>query len=121
MTTMTSPANIKTSIGLIKNYAEETKRPLTDKFEVCLYHSINVNENPSIALAEAKQYLLSYYGTEFPDEYVKNRAAVGDPQACIDRLWDFFNAGVTTIILRLAGADQRRQFERVSEAVLPAL
>jgi alkanesulfonate monooxygenase SsuD/methylene tetrahydromethanopterin reductase-like flavin-dependent oxidoreductase (luciferase family) len=121
MTTLTSPPVIRNSIDLIKGFADEAGRPLPHDFDVCLYHSINVNDDQAVALADARQYLRDYYGTVFPDDYVRSRVALGTPQACIDRLSAFLDAGVTSIVLRLADVDQRRQFERVSESVLPAL
>lgn len=121
MTTLTSPAVIRDSMDLIKKFADEAGRPLANNFEVCLYHSINIKKDEAAALADARQYLRDYYGTVFSDEYVRARVALGPPQACIDRLGAFLDAGVTSIVLRLADVDQQRQFEQVSETVLPAL
>lgn len=121
MTTIPSPENIRQSMQFLKQYAEEAGRPLGPKFEVCLYHSIHVDDDEAAALTGAKQYMRDYYGSSFSDEYVRGRVALGSPQACVARLKSFLDAGVNSIALRLADTDQRRQFERVSEKVLPAL
>jgi alkanesulfonate monooxygenase SsuD/methylene tetrahydromethanopterin reductase-like flavin-dependent oxidoreductase (luciferase family) len=46
--------------------------------------------------------------------------AMGSPAECIENIRAFVEAGATTITLRLTGYDQRAQFRRVTEDVLPA-
>lgn len=121
MTTMPSPENIRKSIELLKQYAEEAGRPIGPAFEVCLYHSIHVGDDEGTALAGARQYMRDYYGSSFSDDYVRGRVALGSPEACAARLRSFLDAGVTSIALRLADTGQQRQFGRVSESVLPLL
>ena len=121
MTTLTSPSAIRTSLDLIGTFANEAGRTLAHDFDVCLYHSINVNDDGAAALAGARQYLHTYYGAAFADDYIRSRVALGPRQACIDRLNAFLDAGVTSIVLRLADVDQQRQFDHVSKSVLPAL
>jgi alkanesulfonate monooxygenase SsuD/methylene tetrahydromethanopterin reductase-like flavin-dependent oxidoreductase (luciferase family) len=46
---------------------------------------------------------------------------MGTPADCVENIRAFIDAGATTITLRLTGYDQRRQFKRVTEEVLPAI
>jgi alkanesulfonate monooxygenase SsuD/methylene tetrahydromethanopterin reductase-like flavin-dependent oxidoreductase (luciferase family) len=46
--------------------------------------------------------------------------AAGSPTQCIQSLQEFTDAGATTILLRVTGYDQKRQFRRVTEEILPA-
>jgi len=46
--------------------------------------------------------------------------AAGSPTQCVQSLQRYVDAGATTILLRVTGYDQKRQFERVTEEVLPA-
>jgi alkanesulfonate monooxygenase SsuD/methylene tetrahydromethanopterin reductase-like flavin-dependent oxidoreductase (luciferase family) len=47
--------------------------------------------------------------------------AAGSPAQCVQILQRYVEAGATTILLRVAGYDQKRQFKRVTEEILPAL
>jgi alkanesulfonate monooxygenase SsuD/methylene tetrahydromethanopterin reductase-like flavin-dependent oxidoreductase (luciferase family) len=121
MTTMPSPEGIRTSLEHLRRYAEEAGRPIGPSFEICLYHSIHAGTDQASSLAGARKYMHDYYGSNLADEYISGRVALGTPEACAARLRSFFDAGVTSIALRLADTDQRRQFDLVSERVLPLL
>jgi alkanesulfonate monooxygenase SsuD/methylene tetrahydromethanopterin reductase-like flavin-dependent oxidoreductase (luciferase family) len=47
--------------------------------------------------------------------------AAGSPAQCVQSLRRYVEAGATTILLRIAGYDQKRQFKRVTEEILPAV
>ena len=46
--------------------------------------------------------------------------AAGSPTQWVQSLQRYVNAGATTILLRVTGYDQKRQFKRVTEEILPA-
>jgi alkanesulfonate monooxygenase SsuD/methylene tetrahydromethanopterin reductase-like flavin-dependent oxidoreductase (luciferase family) len=46
--------------------------------------------------------------------------AAGSPAQCVQSLQEYVDAGATTILLRVTGYDQKRQFKRVTEEVMPA-
>ena len=46
--------------------------------------------------------------------------AAGSPAQCVQSLQRYVEAGATTILLRVVGYDQKGQFKRVTEEVLPA-
>ena len=79
-----------------------------------------MNENREAALEESKRFLDAYYGVDYHRDALKLWVAMGSPAECIENIRGYVEAGVTTITLRLTGYDQRAQFRRVTEEVLPA-
>jgi hypothetical protein len=49
-----------------------------------------------------------------------NEGEIVRPRNCVQSLQRYVEAGATTILLRVAGYDQKRQFKRVTEEILPA-
>ena len=120
MTTGKTPEDLRASLAMIKGFANDLERPLRDDFEVALYYNINVNENRDAAFAESKKFLDTYYTVDYAAPFLNNWVAMGSPQECIKRIQAFVDAGTTTITLRLTGYDQKKQFKRVTEEILPA-
>jgi alkanesulfonate monooxygenase SsuD/methylene tetrahydromethanopterin reductase-like flavin-dependent oxidoreductase (luciferase family) len=120
MTTFKTPADLRRSLEMIRGYAGDYGRTLDEDFEVCVYYNINVNENRETALEESKRFLDAYYGVDYHRDALKLWVAMGPPAECIESIRGFVEAGATTITLRLTGYDQRAQFRRVTEEVLPA-
>ncbi len=121
MTTFKPPAEVRQSIEMIRGYAGKEGRTLPDDFEVCIYYNINVNEDRDGAIEESKRFLDSYYGVNYHREYLESWVAMGAPAECVRKIREYFDAGATTITLRLTGYDQKHQFKRVTEEVLPEL
>ena len=103
----------------IQGYAKEQERKLPDDFEVAVYYHININDDYEAALTESKRYLDAYYTEDYTREFVDMWAAVGPVERCIAEIQKFIDAGATTITLRLSGYDQKKQYERVTNEVLP--
>ncbi len=121
MTTGKTPEDLRESLAMIKGFAKEMGRTLGDDFEVALYYNINVNEDRNAAFAESKKFLDTYYTVDYAPAFLNNWVAMGSPAECIQKIRAFADAGATTITLRLTGYDQKKQFKRVTEEVLPAL
>jgi alkanesulfonate monooxygenase SsuD/methylene tetrahydromethanopterin reductase-like flavin-dependent oxidoreductase (luciferase family) len=121
MTTGKTPADVRNSIEMIKGFAKEMGRELSDDFEVAVYYNINVNENREAAFAESKKFLDNYYTVNYTADFLNNWVAMGSPEECIESIRAYADAGATTITLRLTGYDQKKQFKRVTEEVLPKL
>jgi len=121
MTTWKSPAEVRQSIKMINDYANDEGRSLSGQFEVCIYYNINVNENRDLALSESKRFLDSYYSVNYHRDLLEGWVAMGSPAECIRKIREYIDAGATTITLRLTGYDQKHQFKRVTEEVLPNL
>jgi alkanesulfonate monooxygenase SsuD/methylene tetrahydromethanopterin reductase-like flavin-dependent oxidoreductase (luciferase family) len=120
MTTFKSPAEAQTSLAMIREYAREMGNELKLDFEVAIYHNINIDEDRDRAFAEAKQFLDSYYSVDYRQDMLKLWVAAGSPAQCVQSLQSYVEAGATIILLRVAGYDQKRQFKRVTEEILPA-
>ncbi|HJU09485.1 MAG TPA: LLM class flavin-dependent oxidoreductase [Candidatus Binataceae bacterium] len=121
MTTLKSPDEVRQSFALIRDYARDQGRALSDQFEVCVYYNINVNEKRAFALEESKRFLDSYYSVNYHRELLEPWVAMGSPAECTRKIREYIDAGATTITLRLTGYDQKHQFKRVTEEVLPGL
>jgi hypothetical protein len=52
---------------------------------------------------------------------VASWTAAGPPSACVDHLRDIIEQGATAITLRMTSWDQRGQFQRLVDEVLPAV
>jgi len=121
MTTFKSPEDVQRSLAMIGAYAREMGHELKPDFEVAIYHNINVDEDRDRAFAEAKRFLDSYYSVDYRPDMLKLWVAAGSPAQCVQSLQRYVEAGATTILLRVVGYDQKGQFRRVTEEILPAL
>ena len=71
------------------------------------------------AFQESKTYLDQYYSVDYKREVVENWVALGSPDQCIRQLQTFVDAGATDILLRIPSWEQKAQFRRLVEEVLP--
>ena len=69
---------------------------------------------------DLSRFLDAYYTANYHRDALSQWVAMGSPAECIESIRAFVDAGATTITLRLTGYDQRAQFKRVTEEVLPA-
>ena len=120
MVTVNPPHLVAEYLSEIRAYGEEEGRNVTDDFEVAVYYHINVNDDYEAALNESKQYLNDYYTQDYDRDFVDMWVALGSAQRCIAEIQAFIEADATTILLRLAGYDQKALYRRVTEEVLPA-
>jgi alkanesulfonate monooxygenase SsuD/methylene tetrahydromethanopterin reductase-like flavin-dependent oxidoreductase (luciferase family) len=98
--------------------AEAGKDP--GSFDLCLYQNINVNEDRRAGLEESRRFLETYYVPQkFDDRAVSHWVAHGSPEQCVERLRFFESLGVTEVTLRITSWDQRGQYRRLTEEVLP--
>lgn len=119
MTTGTTPEDFANLRGQIVGYAPEYGRNF-EELPACLYYNINVNEDKEAAYQESKRYLDQYYSTDFKRDYLENWVAHGSPEQCSEQIQGFIDAGATDITLRLTSGDQKAQFKRCVEEVLPS-
>ena len=83
------------------------------------YHNININPDRDAALEESKRFLDAYYGPVFAPEMVASWTAAGTPKQCAEHLRDLADDGAKAITLRITSWDQKGQFERLVNEVLP--
>ena len=102
----------------VLEYAVDYGRSFED-LPCSLYHNININQDQQAAFQESKKYLDQYYSVDFKPDVVENWTALGTPEQCIEQLQNFVDAGATDILLRITSWDQKAQFRRCAEEVLP--
>jgi alkanesulfonate monooxygenase SsuD/methylene tetrahydromethanopterin reductase-like flavin-dependent oxidoreductase (luciferase family) len=121
MTTAKTPEQVREGVQMIQGYAKELGRVLDEKFEVCVYYNINVNQDRDKAFAESKKFLDDYYTVDYHRDFLEMWVAMGSPRECADSIRAFLDAVATTITLRPTGYDQCRQFKRITDEVFPLL
>ncbi|MEA2447961.1 MAG: hypothetical protein QOK47_1598, partial [Actinomycetota bacterium] len=82
---------------------------------------LNVNLDPDAGPEEMSRYALSYYGLPFEVMSQVQGYFSGEPEACVEWLSGFVDAGVRYVVLRFATMDPRPHLERAATEVLPAL
>ncbi|MGH7911308.1 MAG: LLM class flavin-dependent oxidoreductase [Candidatus Dormibacteraceae bacterium] len=104
----------------------EVKRQVADvgkdagSFPISLYHNVNVNEDREAAISESQRFLDTYYQpTTFSRSEVEDWVALGSPTETIEHLLRLVDLGATQITLRMTSFDQRGQFKRLTEEILP--
>lgn len=105
----------------VREYAEEYGR-LADMQDSSLHMMVNINEDAELAHRQSLAFLDHYYGAVggVSAEKLKSWLAYGSPQAVIDKIATFVEAGCLTPILRFTSDDQLGQVERCMAEVLPA-
>ncbi len=96
---------------------DEGKDPAT--FPNIAYHNINMNPDRNSALDESKRFLDLYYGPVFAPQTIEAWTAAGTPKQCADHLRDLIRDGAKSITLRITSWDQRGQYDRLVNEVLP--
>ena len=110
----------RTRFERIREYAaREGRNPAT--FQSCLHLMVNINEDRDRAYREAESFLSKYYGAgAVTRERAELWLASGPPQAVIEKIQSYIDAGCTTPVLRFVGPDLEGQLDRCIEEVLPA-
>jgi alkanesulfonate monooxygenase SsuD/methylene tetrahydromethanopterin reductase-like flavin-dependent oxidoreductase (luciferase family) len=85
------------------------------------YHNINLNSDRNAALEESKRFLDEYYGPIFTPQMVESWTAAGTPAQCVEHLRALVAEGAKAFTLRITGWNQKAQFERLVNEVLPPL
>jgi alkanesulfonate monooxygenase SsuD/methylene tetrahydromethanopterin reductase-like flavin-dependent oxidoreductase (luciferase family) len=108
--------------GVVKAMVDEVKaQGAPDDFPVMAYHNINIGSDRDECLEESQRFLDAYYGPVFSPPMVASWTAAGPPAACAEHLRDVIDQGATAITLRMTSWDQRGQFQRLVDEVLPAV
>lgn len=104
----------------IREYAAEQGRD-SSKLDSCLHLMVNINENRERAYQEAETFLTSYYGAgAVSRERAELWLAYGPPEAVIEKIQAYIDAGCTTPVLRFVAPDLSVQLRRCIEEVMPA-
>ena len=85
----------------------------------CVYTTLNINDDVSLAEKEMRTFIESYYGGPYEQLARRQGLCAGTPARCVAWLNDFIAAGAQTIVLRFGCSDQLGQLERCVRDVLP--
>ncbi len=104
----------------IQHYAAQQGRDAS-VLDACLHLMVNINEDRDQAFEEATTFLRSYYGAgAVSRERAELWLAYGSPQAVIDKIAAYLEAGCTTPVLRFVSPHPLEQLQRCIDEVLPA-
>jgi len=104
----------------IREYAAEMGRD-SARLESCLHLYVNINEDQEQATREAYAFMAEYYGSgAISSDRAQVWLACGSPQAVIDKIASFIEAGCTMPVMRFVSPDLAGQLRRCIEDVLPA-
>ena len=104
----------------IKAYAAEYGRA-DEVFDSSLHLMVNIDDDADRARREAVEFLERYYGIgHVTPEKLDSWLAFGPPEAVVEKIRAFLDAGCTTPVLRFTDQDQLGQLERCIAEVLPA-
>lgn len=104
----------------IRDYAAQQGRD-PSSFQSCLHLMVNINEDREAAQREAESFLAQYYGVgAISSERAGLWLACGPPEAVIEKIQAYIDAGCTTPVLRFVAPDLDHQLKRCIEEVLPA-
>ena len=118
MTVRMIPQSFATNWSKIQEFLREAGRD-RDAFPNMAYHNININPDRQTALEESKRFLDAYYGPVFTPDMVESWTAAGTPQQCVAHLRELAREGAQAITLRITGWDQKGQYPRMVNEVLP--
>lgn len=118
MTTWLTPEDFADRWGLLEEgLREEGRNP--DGFDNTLYYNANINEDREAAAAESKRFLDAYYNFDITRARLDVWVAYGSPEEVAAKVLRFAAAGAKEITIRLTSFDQRGQFDRLVNEVLP--
>ncbi len=104
----------------IAEYAARQGRD-PSRLDSCLHLMVNINNDRERAFKEAETFLTSYYGVgAVSRERTELWLAYGPPDAVIEKVQAYIDAGCTTPVLRFVAPDLKQQLHRCIEEVLPA-
>ncbi len=104
----------------IREYAEAQGRD-SSKLDSCLHLMVNINDDRQQAMKEAEHFLVSYYGAgTVSQEKMDLWLACGSPEAVVEKIQAYIDAGCETPVLRFVSPDLKGQLTRCIEEVLPA-
>jgi alkanesulfonate monooxygenase SsuD/methylene tetrahydromethanopterin reductase-like flavin-dependent oxidoreductase (luciferase family) len=118
-----TPEMFRSQWARVLGYADEYGRK--DELRQSVIHfRVNINEDAEQARRDATEFTARYYGDTLAPEILEmsNRSLVcGPPEAIVERVAGFLEAGLTTPVFGFMAMDQARQLELCLESVLPAL
>ena len=89
--------------------------------EASLHLMVNINDDPTRAKDEARDFLKRYYFMDLPERVVETWLAYGPPAMVTAKIRSYVDAGCTLPILRFASFTQTAQLRRFMDEIAPSL
>ena len=119
-TDATPVETFKSRFDRIRDHAAQQGRD-PSSFQSCLHLMVNINDDRDNAQREAEAFLAQYYGVgAISRERAELWLACGPPEAVIEKIQAYIDAGCTTPVLRFVAPNLDHQLKRCIEEVLPA-
>ncbi len=118
MTDATPVARFRERWDSIRGIAAQAGRD-SSRMESALHLMVNINDSREAAFREAKKFLDQYYMTDMAPDYVDLWVAYGPPEAVLEKIHAYVEAGCSVPILRFASWDQTGQLQRALAEVMP--
>ena len=87
-----------------------------DSLDTVMYMTVNIDSDLARAEAEAKRYLLGYYGAEI---WGDRWGPFGGPERVKERIAEYVEAGAGTVVVRFASFEPEQQMSTFLERVAP--
>ncbi|HET9016845.1 MAG TPA: LLM class flavin-dependent oxidoreductase [Thermomicrobiaceae bacterium] len=117
----TPPALFRERWQRIREYADEAGRA-DEVSDASLHLMVNIDDDPDRAYRSAVAFLDHYYGGGVVSaEKLDSWLAFGPPDAVVEKIAAFVEAGCTTVVARFTALDQAGQLGRFLEEVAPRL
>lgn len=120
MSTVVTPKDFGIRWSEIQSAAEDEGRDL-EEMTSSVHLMINIDDDEDAARANAKRFLDTYYSTDVKPGVMDAWGAYGSAATVLERIGEYFDAGVDVPILRFASFDQDGQIARGLEELLPKL
>ena len=120
MTTRVSPDDFSFGLEQLHHFADREGKD-SESIEPSLFYNVLINQDREAALQEAKQFLDTYYMTDFSREVVELWTALGATEQCVETIRQYLDAGVRTLIVRFPCKNQLEQLDLFVNEVIPNL
>jgi alkanesulfonate monooxygenase SsuD/methylene tetrahydromethanopterin reductase-like flavin-dependent oxidoreductase (luciferase family) len=120
-----SPESYAAGLDAARDELRESGRN-PDSLDPAFYQDVVVADTEEAALAQARDFLTSYYPPEeltylledsFSDEQIRRRGVFGPPEMVREHLDRYAEAGVETFVTRFPATDQREQLRRFRDVL----
>ncbi len=112
-----TPQELAQGVQQLVAYAREAGRD-PEALDIAFYMTVNLNSDQVRAQEEANAYLLQYYGANI---WGNRWGPFGSPEAVLQRIREYAQAGVNHFIIRFASYDVPAQLNALTREVLPVL
>jgi alkanesulfonate monooxygenase SsuD/methylene tetrahydromethanopterin reductase-like flavin-dependent oxidoreductase (luciferase family) len=120
MTAIGSPDDFRHRWRQLSDYVAAESRDISS-LHSAVHHMVNINDSREAAYAEAKRFLDIYYSTDTSSERMEAWVSYGPAEQVAERIQEYVDAGVQTLILRFASWEPISQIRRAIEHVLPRI